>query len=148
MADLLPTVRAAVVQAAPCLFDREASIEKACRLIAEAAAEGAQLIVFPEAFVPAYPRGLSFGVVVGSRSPSGRLTWERYWANAVETPDSPAVRALGEAARQAGAYVAIGVIERETQGSRGTLYCTMLYFGPDGKCSDSIASSSPLQANA
>jgi nitrilase len=133
MADTLPTVRAAVIQAAPCLFDRQASVDKACRLIADAAAEGARLIVFPEAFIPAYPRGLSFGVVVGSRSPAGRLTWERYWANAVETPDSPAVRALREAARQAAAYVAIGVIERETRGSRGTLYCTILYFGPDGR---------------
>lgn len=132
MGDVLPVVRTAVVQAAPCLFDREGSVAKACGLIGEAAARGAQLIVFPEAFVPAYPRGLSFGVVVGSRTPAGRLTWERYWANAVEVP-SPAVSALGEAARQAAAYVAIGVVERETRGGRGTLYCTLLYFGPNGQ---------------
>ncbi len=132
MGDTLPTVRAAVVQAAPCLFDRETSVAKACRLVAEAAAQGARLIVFPEAFIPAYPRGLSFGVVVGSRTAAGRLTWERYWANAVEVP-SPAVAALGEAARQADAYLAIGVVERETRGGRGTLYCTVLYFGPDGR---------------
>ncbi len=131
MGDVLPTVRAAVVQAAPCLFDREASVAKACRLIDEAAQQGAKLILFPEAFIPAYPRGLSFGVVVGSRSAAGRLTWERYWANAVEVP-SPAVQALGDAARAAGAYVVVGVIERETRGGRGTLYCTLLYFGPDG----------------
>ncbi len=131
MGDVLPTVRAAVVQAAPCLFDREASVAKACRLIDEASQQGAKLILFPEAFIPAYPRGLSFGVVVGSRTATGRLTWERYWANSVEVP-SPAVEALSEAARQANAYVAIGVIERETRGGRGTLYCTLLYFGPDG----------------
>ncbi len=87
---------------------------------------------FPEAFVPAYPRGLSFGSVVGGRSPEGRRTWEAYWANAVEVP-SPATQALGAAARQAQAYLAMGVIERDSQFSRGTLYCTLLYFGPDGQ---------------
>ena len=127
-----PKVKAAVVQAAPVLFNREASVEKAVRLTQEAAAQGAQLILFPEAFIPAYPRGLSFGTVVGSRSPQGRLTWQTYWANAVDIP-GPAVEALGAAARQANAYLAIGVIERDGESSRGTLYCTLLYFGPDGK---------------
>jgi nitrilase len=128
----LTVVKTAVIQAAPILFDRDATVEKACRLTAEAAAQGAQLILFPEAFIPAYPRGLSFGTVVGSRSPEGRLTWERYWANAVDVP-GPATDRLGQAARAANAYLAIGVIERDTQFSRGTLYCTLLYFGPDGR---------------
>jgi nitrilase len=79
----------------------------------------------------AYPRGLSFGVTVGSRSPEGRRTWERYWANAVEVP-SPTVTTLASASQDARAYVAIGVVERETSGTKGTLYCTVLYFGPDG----------------
>ena len=127
-----PKVKVAVVQAAPVLFNREASIEKACRLARDAAAQGAKLILFPEAFVPAYPRGLSFGTVVGSRSPQGRLTWQTYWENAVEVP-GPATEALGAAARQANAYLVIGVIERDSQFSRGTLYCTLLYFGPDGR---------------
>ncbi|MCX7706588.1 MAG: hypothetical protein N2204_01080, partial [Anaerolineae bacterium] len=117
-------VRAAVVQAAPVLFDREATVDKACGLIAEAARRGAQLILFPEAFIPAYPRGLTFGTVVGSRSPAGRLAWERYWANAVTIP-SPATDALAAAARQAGAYLAIGVVERDSQFSGGTLTKTM-----------------------
>ncbi|MDH4137010.1 MAG: carbon-nitrogen hydrolase family protein, partial [Anaerolineae bacterium] len=84
------------------------------------------------AFIPAYPRGLSFGTVVGSRSPAGRRTWQRYWANAVDVP-GPATEALEAAAHQASAYLAIGVIERDSQFSRGTLYCTLLYFGPDGR---------------
>lgn len=126
------TVRAAVVQAAPVLFDRDASIEKARRLTAEAAAQGARLILFPEAFVPAYPRGFTFGTVVGSRSTAGRRLWERYWANSVTVP-SPATEALGAAARAAGAYLAVGVIERDGDFSGGTLYCTLLYFGPDGR---------------
>ncbi len=131
MAEVFPTVKVAVVQAAPVLFDREATVEKACGLVAEAATQGARLIVFPEAFVPAYPRGLSFGSVVGGRSAEGRRTWQAYWANAVEVP-GPATKALGAAARQARAYLAVGVIERDSQFSRGTLYCTLLYFGPDG----------------
>lgn len=127
-----PMVKVAVVQAAPVLFDRDATVEKACRLIAEAAATGAQLVLFPEAFVPAYPRGFSFGMVVGSRTPAGRQLWQRYWENAVAIP-GPATERLGQAARQAGIHLAIGVIERDSQFSGGTLYCTLLYFGPDGR---------------
>jgi nitrilase len=128
MTNSFPKVKVAVVQAAPVLFDREATVEKTCRLTAEAAAQGAQLILLPEAFIPAYPRGLTFGTVVGSRSPQGRDTWQRYYSNAVELP-SPATEALGAAARQAKAYLVVGVIEREG----GTLYCTTLYFNPEGE---------------
>lgn len=125
-------VQVAVAQAAPVLFDAQATVEKACRWIGEAAGQGARLVLFPEALIPAYPRGLSFGTVVGSRSADGRHTWEKYWANAVEVP-GPITEALGSAAREAGIYLAIGVIERDSQFSRGTLYCTLLYFGPDGR---------------
>lgn len=127
-----PQVKVAVVQAAPVLFNRGVTVEKVRSLTSEAAAQGASLILFPEAFIPAYPRGLSFGTVVGSRSPEGRQTWQAYWANAVEVPGS-GTKALGTAAREAKAYLCIGVIERDNQFSRGTLYCTLLYFGPDGK---------------
>jgi nitrilase len=127
-----PKIRVAVVQAAPVPFNREATVEKACHLTCEAAAKGARLMLFPEAFVPAYPRGLSFGTVVGSRSPQGRLTWQTYWANAVDIP-SPTTEALGAAACESKAYLIVGVIERDSQFSRGTLYCTMLYFNPDGQ---------------
>ena len=125
-------VKVAVVQAAPVLFDRERTVDKACRLIAEVAAQGAQLVLFPEAFIPAYPRGLSFGMVVGSRSAEGRRIWQRYWENAVEVPSATTER-LGAAAREAGVYLAMGIIERDSQFSGGTLYCTLLYFGPDGR---------------
>jgi nitrilase len=124
--------KVAVVQATPVFFNCEATIEKTCRLILEAAAQNAKLILFPEAFIPAYPRGLSFGTVVGNRSAAGRRTWQRYWENAVDV-SGPAIETLGEAARQAGVYLAIGVIERDNQFSQGTLYCTLLYFGPDGQ---------------
>jgi nitrilase len=126
-----PIVHAAVIQAAPALFDCEATLAKAQRLITEAAAQGADLILFPEAFIPAYPRGLTFGTVVGHRNPIGRKTWQVYWANAVDVP-GPVTDALSAAARQAHAYVVIGVIERASR-SRGTLYCSLLYFAPDGR---------------
>ncbi len=126
------SVKVAVVQAAPVLFDREATIEKACKLLQEAANEGANFILFPEAFVPAYPRGLSFGMVVGSRTPEGRSLWQRYWDNAVDIP-SPATETMSDAVREAGVYVAFGIIERDSEYSGGTLYCTTLYFNSDGE---------------
>ncbi len=125
------TVRVAVVQAAPIMLDRHATTSKACSFIEAAAAEGARLVLFPEAFIPAYPRGLSFGAVVGSRTESGRLAYSRYWDAAVEAP-GPVTEAVGAAARQAGVYVALGVVERQNNYRGGTLYCTLLYFGPNG----------------
>lgn len=125
------TIRVAVIQAAPVFFEREATVARVAGLTAEAAARGAGLILFPEAFIPAYPRGLSFGAVVGSRTAAGRQLWARYWANAVPVP-GPTTAALGQIAAQAHAYLAVGVIEQEGEFGRGTLYCTLLYFGPDG----------------
>ena len=97
VSESLPIVHVAVVQAAPVLLNREATVDKACQLTAEAAVQGAELILFPEAYIPAYPRGLSFGTVIGSRSAEGRRTWQRYWANAVDVP-GPSTEALGRAA--------------------------------------------------
>jgi nitrilase len=117
-----PRVKVAVVQAVSVLFDAGASIEKACRLTQEAAAAGAQLVLFPEAFVPAYPHGFSFGMIVGSRHPDGRKLWQRYWENSVDVP-GPLTEQLGQAAKEAGMHLAVGVIERDSTYSRGTLYC-------------------------
>ena len=132
MSDQFPIVRVAVVQAGSVIFDREKSITKACQLVREAGEQGAELILLPEAFIPAYPRGLSFGAVIGSRSSEGRKLWGRYWANSVEIP-SPSIDALGSAAKDAGAVVAVGIVERDTEYSRGTLFCSTIYFDSDGK---------------
>jgi len=132
MATHIQSLTVAVIQAAPVLFNREATVEKTCDLVQKAAEKGAKLILLPEAFIPAYPRGLSFGTVVGNRSPAGRQLWLRYWENAVEVP-GPDTEILAEAARKAKVYLAIGIIERDTQLSSGTLFCTLLYFGPDGQ---------------
>jgi len=126
------SVKVAVVQAAPVLFEREKTIQKACDLVADAAGQGAEVVLLPEAFVPAYPRGLSFGTVVGNRTAAGRLLWQRYWDNTIEVPSAD-TEMLGKAARDAGVYLAIGVVERDREFGGGTLYCTLLYFGPDGQ---------------
>lgn len=125
-------IEVAVVQSAPVLFDCEGSIEKAVQVVTEAGRAGARLVLLPEAYIPGYPRGLSFGMVVGNRSPQGRLLWKRYWENAVDVPGK-ATEALGAAAREAGVYLAVGVVERDAEYSRGTLFCTLLYFNPQGQ---------------
>jgi len=119
---------AAVVQAAPVAFDVEATLAKAERLCGEAAAGGAELVVFPEAFVSCYPRGLGFGAVVGSRTEEGRAWFRRYWESSIDVP-GPAVARLGAMARDHGVHLVIGVIER----GGGTLYCTALMVGPSGE---------------
>ena len=124
-------VRVAVIQAASVFMDRDATIEKAIQLIKQASEKGAKIIVFPEAFIPAYPRGLSFGTIIGSRTDDGRKDWYRYWENSLPVPGE-ATELLGNAAREAGAYVIMGVIEKDREFSGGTLYCTVLFFGPDG----------------
>ena len=120
MPDEFPKFTAAAVQAAPVFLDREATIEKACALIDEAGRAGAQLIVFPETWVPTYP-------FWDMQRPDA---WLQLHRNAVEVP-SPSTERLGAAARQAGAYVVIGVNERDAQ-TKGTLYNSMLYFSPEG----------------
>ncbi|ASJ55959.1 nitrilase [Brevibacillus formosus] len=125
-------VRVAVVQAASVIMDLEASTEKAVSLTLEAGEKGAKIVVFPEAFIPAYPRGLTFGTKVGSRSYEGRKDWFRYWDNSIVVPSEETDK-LGEAARKAGVYLVIGVIERDNENSGGTLYCSVLFFGPEGE---------------
>ena len=119
---------AAVVQAAPVAFDRERTLEKLRDLAADAGRRGARLAVFPEAFISAYPKGLDFGARVGMRSREGREDFRRYFDSAVDVP-GPAVDFLARVARENRLHLVVGVIEREI----GTLYCTVLFFAPDGR---------------
>jgi len=109
------------------VFDRGATVDRVRKLTADAASQGARLIVFPEAFVSAYPKGLDFGARVGARTPEGRRMFRRYFESAVDVP-GPAVDTLGEIAREHSVYLVIGVIERDG----GTLYCTVLFFSAEG----------------
>ncbi len=121
------TVRAAVVQAGAVPFDSQACTDKAVDLIGRAAATGARVVVFPEAFIGGYLKGLGFGLVVGARDAAGRDEFRRALESAIVVP-GPETARIGEAAAAHGCYVVIGVIEREG----GTCYCTALYVGPDG----------------
>ncbi|MDE3077836.1 MAG: carbon-nitrogen hydrolase family protein [Chloroflexota bacterium] len=128
MGDSYPKLKAAAVQAAPVFLDREATVEKACRLIHEAADHGAQLIAFPEGFIPAHPNWFHFHPAT-SRVASA-LSIDLY-KNAVEVP-SPQTEALCQAARAAGAYVVVGLCEKLPH-TMGTMFNTQLYIGPDGQ---------------
>jgi len=116
----------AAIQAAPILFDREASTEKACHLIEQAAEQGATLAAFGETWLPGYP--------FFTESTPNALWWKaaaEYVANAVEIP-GPTTNRLCAAAQRAGIDVAIGVVELDKR-TRGTVYCTLLFIGREGK---------------
>ena len=120
----------ALVQASPRLFDLAGSLELVADWTAQAKARGAGLVLFPETFLPAYPRGLQFGTVVGSRSQEGREDWLLYYSNTVTVP-GPATERLGQIAAEHKVWLIVGVTERSETG--GTLYCTLLYFDPEGR---------------
>ena len=108
-------VRAAVVQAAPVIMDKRGTMERIRKLTGEAAEQGARIILFPEAFIPCYPRGLSFGSVVGNRSMGGRKDWARYYENSIDVP-GPETEELGKLAAKSGVYLSIGVMDSDNGG--------------------------------
>ncbi|WP_420997663.1 carbon-nitrogen hydrolase family protein [Cupriavidus sp. 30B13] len=119
--------RAAVVQAGSLIYDTPATLAKLADLTGDAARRGAKLVVFPEAFVGGYPKGLDFGARLGTRSDEGRDEFRRYYEGAIEE-GGPACSLIAEAARANGVYLVVGVIER----AGGTLYCSVFFHGPDG----------------
>ncbi len=130
MKDLKNVCRIAVIQAAPVLFDKQACTKKAVQLIEECAAKGAELIVFPELFIPGYPYGMTYGFTVGSRSSDGRKDWKQYYDNSIIIPGQE-TDMLAEAAKKAGAYISIGISEREE--CTATLYNSNLMITPEGE---------------
>ena len=102
------TCRIALVQASPVMFDKAATTDAAVRAIEKAAGNGAELIVFPESYIPCYPYGMTFGFTVGARTQAGREDWKRYYDNSVVVP-GPETEQLGEAAKKAGTYVSIAL---------------------------------------
>jgi nitrilase len=131
MQNSLPTIRVAAIQAEPIVLDREATVEKACQLISEAAAAGAKLIVLPELFIPTYVNSIVWGRGLSKfGAPAGKRAWARLWNNSVEIP-SVTTEVLSQAASDAKVTVVIGLNERTAQTS--TLYNTLLFIGPDGR---------------
>jgi nitrilase len=116
-----------VVQAGSVLGDTARTLEKLELLCAACAQRRLDLAVFPEAFIGGYPKGLLFGASVGIRTESGRDLFGAYAGCAIEVP-GPATRLIGKLAKDAALHLVIGVIERDG----GTLYCTALYFAPNG----------------
>ncbi len=123
----MAVITACVLRAGSIAFDTEATVAKAETLIAEAGRLGARIAVLPEAFIGGYPKGADFHICLGTRTPEGRDEFRRYFEAAIAVP-GPETRRLGRAAQQAGLFLTVGVIERDG----GTLYCTALFFGPDG----------------
>jgi nitrilase len=123
-------VRVAAVQAAPAYLDRDATVEKAAGLIAQAAAGGAELVAFPETWIPGYPAWIF--AAAGWDDAAQKRVFGRLNANAVEVP-SPAVDVLCRAAKKAGVVVAMGMTERDARASRGTLYNSILYISNRGE---------------
>ncbi|MEE4176059.1 MAG: carbon-nitrogen hydrolase family protein [Bacteroides sp.] len=119
----------ACVQATPILFNKAKTLKKAVGYIEKAASKNIRLLVFPESFIPAYPAGLGFGTVVGSRTEAGREQFREYWENSVEVPGEE-TKVLAKLAKKYKMYLVMGVTERDI--TTKTLYCTLLFFGPNG----------------
>ncbi len=120
-------IKVGVVQETPVFFDLEATLHKMEGLVREAAGRGCRLVVFPESFIPGYPRRFTFGATVGARSDEGRQLYRRYWENSITVP-GPALAQLERMAREHGVFLVTGVTERDAV--NGSLYCTMLYLSP------------------
>ncbi|KAL6899460.1 hypothetical protein ACP4OV_006118 [Aristida adscensionis] len=122
------TVRATVVQASTVFYDTPASLDKAEKLIAEAAGYGSQLVLFPEVFIGGYPLGSTFGLTIGNRSAKGKEDFRKYHASAIDVP-GPEVSRLAALAGKYKIFLVMGVVERAGY----TLYNTVLSFDPLGK---------------
>ena len=120
-------VKVCLIQDSPIFFDKEETLAKMERLVAHYSSQGCELIVFPESFIPGYPRGFSFGAVVGSRTNEGRALYTQYYKNSIDL-QSDDLKRLKQMSAQHNAYLVIGITEKED--SSGTLYCSMIYLSP------------------
>ncbi|MCP9767130.1 carbon-nitrogen hydrolase family protein [Lacihabitans sp. LS3-19] len=123
-------VKVGVIQATPVLFDLEKTVAKVIEWIEKGSKEGCELLLFPESFIPCYPRGLDFDAIVGRRTDKSRDLWLEFWSNSIET-SSKYINQIGEAIKKANLFVALGVTEKENKG--GSLHCSLLYFDNHGQ---------------
>ncbi len=120
-------LKVCLIQDSPVFFDKEKTIEKMEHLTRKHAKEGCQLLVFPESFIPGYPRGFSFGAKIGSRTDEGRKLYSEYYKNSIDI-ESTDVKRLEALAKSENVYLVVGITER--QNTSGSLYCSMLYISP------------------
>ena len=130
MRDMEKVCRIAVVQATPVMFDSGRSLQKTLELIDRCAVDGAELIVFPELFIPGYPYGMTFGYTVGSRTAAGRADWKAYYDNSI-LADGEEMRRLTESAKRNGVYLSLGYSERDSV--TATLYNSNIMISPSGE---------------
>jgi nitrilase len=123
-------VTVACVQAEPVILDRERTLDKLEGLAAEAAGKGAELVVFPETFVPVYPSSRWAKAFAGWQNDGAKETFARIAQNAVAV-GSPAEQRLAACARELGIWLVTGVNEVEAE-RPGTIYNALLYHAPDG----------------
>ncbi|NOY48022.1 MAG: carbon-nitrogen hydrolase family protein [Chlorobi bacterium] len=120
-------VKVAVIQDSPVFFDLEKTIDKIERITKKYTQQGCELIVFPESFIPGYPRGFTFGAIVGSRTDEGRQHYTDYYNSSLDL-ESDHLKRLEKLAKAENTYLVIGVTEK--QNANGSLYCSMLYISP------------------
>jgi nitrilase len=123
-------VKVACVQAEPAILDREATLDKLAALTAEAAHEGAQLVVFPETFVSVYPSSTWARALAGWADPNAKAAFARLLRSAVAIP-GPAADRLGAIAREHGVWLVTGINETDPA-HNGTVFNALLYYAPDG----------------
>ena len=123
--NIYPSFRVALAHVAPVFLDRDATVDKCCALIAEAARHGARLVAFPEAFIPAFPAWAALDAPINNHEFFLRLA-----ANSVRVP-GPEVSAIAQAARRAGIFVSVGVNEG-TDASVGCIWNSNVLVGEDG----------------
>jgi len=121
-------VKVGLIQDSPVFFNLEETVRKVERLTEKYAAEGCELIVFPESFIPGYPRGFDFGAVIGSRTREGRELYATYHENSLDLKGKHLKR-LEKLSKELGVYLVMGATEKEQVNS--SLFCSMLYISPE-----------------
>ncbi|MFL1010945.1 carbon-nitrogen hydrolase family protein [Flavisericum labens] len=120
-------IKVCLIQDNPVFFDKEKTIAKVEQLTKKYAKDGCELIVFPESFIPGYPRGFSFGTKIGSRTNEGRNLYSEYYRNSIDI-ESKDLKRLEKLSKSENVYLVIGATEKEN--THGSLHCSMLYISP------------------
>ena len=124
---IIMQIKVGVIQENPVFFNKKETINKIEDLLSLYSKDKYQLLVFPESFIPGYPRGFSFGAKVGSRTEEGRKLYAEYHKNSIQK-DSEDLKKLEKLSKKYKVYLVMGVTEKSDD--NGSLYCSMLYISP------------------